>query len=69
MSTTAHSLDRLIDESVFAGRIYLDGEWIEGGGGEIASIEPATGETLAMVGVASAADVARAAEGAARAQR
>ncbi len=69
MSDVMHTVDRLLDESVFAGKIHLDGEWVEGGGGEIASIEPATGETLAMVGMASAADVARAAEGAARAQR
>ena len=58
-----------IDPAVFAGRIFLDGEWVVGGGGEIPSIEPATGETLAMVGMADAADVARAAEGAAHAQK
>ncbi|GAA3015292.1 aldehyde dehydrogenase family protein [Microbacterium aurantiacum] len=70
MSTvTAQAAMPLIDPEVFAGRIHIDGEWVPGGGGEIASVEPATGETLAMVGMADADDVARAAEGAARAQK
>ncbi|MET2011011.1 benzaldehyde dehydrogenase [Microbacterium chocolatum] len=70
MSTvTAQATPSLIDTEVFAGRIHIDGEWVPGGGGETASVEPATGETLAMVGMASPADVARAAEGAARAQK
>lgn len=59
----------LLDPEVFAGRIYIDGEWVPGGADAIASVEPATGETLAMVGMASPDDVARAAEGAARAQQ
>lgn len=69
MTMTTQTRGALIDEATFAGKIYLDGEWVVGGGGEIASIEPATGETLAMVGIASPADVARAAESAARAQK
>lgn len=70
MSTaTTQTAAPLIDPEVFAGRIHIDGEWVPGGGGEIASVEPATGETLAMVGMASPDDVARAAEGAARAQK
>lgn len=70
MSTvTAQAAMPLIDPEVFAGRIHIDGEWVSGGGGEIASVEPATGGTLAMVGMADADDVARAAEGAARAQK
>lgn len=69
MSTVTERTTALIDPEVFAGRIHIDGEWVPGGGGEIASVEPATGETLAMVGMASPEDVARAAEGAARAQR
>lgn len=60
---------QLIDQNVFAGKIYIDGEWVTGGAGETASLEPATGETLAMVGMGDADDVARAAAGAARAQR
>jgi len=69
MSIATDTDQTLIDPAEFAGRIFIDGEWIVGGGGEIPSIEPATGETLAMVGVADAADVARAAEGAASAQK
>ncbi|MFI8595511.1 benzaldehyde dehydrogenase [Microbacterium sp. NPDC078428] len=69
MSTVTEPTTALIDPEVFAGRVHIDGEWVPGGGGEIASVEPATGETLAMVGMASPEDVARAAEGAARAQR
>ena len=66
---SAQAAETFIDPDVFAGKIFLDGEWVVGGGGEIPSIEPATGETLAMVGLADAVDVARAAEGAARAQK
>lgn len=61
--------DVLIDETVFAGKIHIDGEWVTGGGGAIASVEPATGRTLAMVGIADVDDVSRAAQGAARAQK
>ncbi len=68
MSTKLKSADLLIDEETFAGKIYIDGEWVVGGGGTIPSIEPATGATLATVGLADAADVARATEGAVRAQ-
>src|SRR4051794_5930929 len=59
----------LIDESVFTGRIYIDGEWVPGAGGTIPSIAPATGETIATVGLAGPDDVKRAAESAARAQK
>ena len=69
MSTVTETTGNLIDPAAFAGKIHIDGEWVVGGGGEIASLEPATGETLAMVGIADAADVARAAQGAARAQK
>jgi len=69
MSTITEAAPRLLDAATFAGRIHIDGEWVTGGGGEIASIEPATGATLAMVGLADAADVARAAQGAAKAQK
>jgi benzaldehyde dehydrogenase (NAD) len=67
--TTTTETRGLMDEATFAGKIYIDGEWITGAGGEIASIEPATGATLAMVGLAGPGDVTRAAEGAARAQK
>jgi benzaldehyde dehydrogenase (NAD) len=69
MSTTIDTTLPLIDEADFGGRIFIDGEWVAGGGGEIAAVAPATGETLAVVGMASPDDVARAAAGAARAQR
>ncbi|AUI53298.1 benzaldehyde dehydrogenase [Arthrobacter crystallopoietes] len=59
----------LIDESVFGGKIYIDGEWVEGAGGSIASVAPATGESIATVGMAGPEDVRRAAESAALAQR
>jgi benzaldehyde dehydrogenase (NAD) len=68
MSVQVKNDDLLLDVDTFAGKIYIDGEWVTGGGGEIPSIEPATGETLTTIGIADAADVARAAEGAARAQ-
>jgi len=69
MSTTVEATASLIDEAAFRGRIHIDGEWVAAGGGEIASVAPATGETIATVGMASPADVARAAAGAARAQK
>jgi dihydroxyacetone kinase-like protein len=56
-----------VDTAAFAGNIHIDGEWVPGEGGRIASIEPATGETLVEVGIAGPGDVARAAEGAVRA--
>lgn len=59
----------LLDADVFAGRIHIDGEWVIGEAGDIPSVEPATGETLVRVGIAGPGDVARAAEGAARAQK
>lgn len=69
LASAAVSTDTLLDPAVFAGKIYIDGAWVDGGGGSIPSIEPATGTTLAQVGIADPADVARAAEGAARAQQ
>ncbi|MEZ0493878.1 aldehyde dehydrogenase family protein [Kineococcus sp. TBRC 1896] len=59
----------LLDPQDFAGRIHVDGAWVPGGGGTTPSLEPATGKTLVEVGMADADDVARAAEGAAKAQR
>lgn len=67
---TADVLARpLIDEAVFTGKIYIDGEWVPGAGGTIPSVAPATGETIATVGLAGPEDVRRAAESAARAQK
>jgi len=67
--TTIETTVPLIDEAVFGGRIFIDGEWVEGSGGSVASVAPATGETIAMVGLAGPDDVARAAASAAVAQR
>jgi benzaldehyde dehydrogenase (NAD) len=58
---------KLLESKAWAGRIFLGG-WREGGGGQQAVIEPATGDQLGSVGVATAADVRRAAEQAAEAQ-
>src|SRR3954451_9765638 len=69
MSDTLQAAKHLIDEGQFDSRIFIDGEWVPGAGGAIPSIEPATGETLAMVGIAGPTDVTRAAEGDARAQK
>jgi benzaldehyde dehydrogenase (NAD) len=57
----------LLDESTWAGKVFLGG-WTEAGGGTAAVTEPATGSELARIGVATADDVARAATIAAAAQ-
>jgi benzaldehyde dehydrogenase (NAD) len=58
----------LLDPKTWTGRIFLDG-WQAGSGGERDVVEPATGEKLGCVGMASAADVRKAAERATEAQR
>lgn len=57
----------LLDDPRWHGRVFSDG-WVPGGGGEIDSVEPATGATLGRVGAATADDVHRAAASAVRAQ-
>src|SRR5580658_1874518 len=57
----------LMDEAVWRGKIYSGG-WVDGGGGDAAVIEPATGAELGRTGIAAPADVARAAQLAAAAQ-
>lgn len=57
----------LLDSSSWSGRIFIDG-WQRGSGGERRVVEPATGDELGRVGVASPSDVHRAAERAAEAQ-
>ncbi|MDO9395092.1 MAG: aldehyde dehydrogenase family protein, partial [Herbiconiux sp.] len=69
MSSSTIPPTPLLDPATFAGRIFLNGEWVAGEGGEIPSVEPATGQTLVSVGIAGPADVTRAAEGAAAAQK
>jgi len=58
----------IMDPARWTGMIAGAQGWAPGGGGEIAVIEPATGEKLGAVGAASAEDVADAARAAARAQ-
>ncbi|TMQ89975.1 aldehyde dehydrogenase family protein [Actinomadura soli] len=58
----------LLDPGVWTGKIF-DGGWTTAAGGVYDVTEPATGGTLGTLGQASAADVQRAAETAASAQR
>lgn len=59
----------LLDDGQWQGGIQVDGDWVAGGGGTRAVTEPATGEPLGKVGLASPDDVERAAAAAADAQR
>ena len=59
----------LLDSETWEGRVFLDGSWTTPGGGTIDVVEPATGKVLGRVGRADPADLAKAAEGAAAAQR
>ncbi|GAA4704885.1 benzaldehyde dehydrogenase [Phytohabitans rumicis] len=58
----------LLDNDIWTGRIY-SGEWSAGSGEAYDVVEPATGATLGRIGSATAADVHKAAERAAQAQR
>lgn len=49
----------LIDDSSWPSNIFLGG-WIKGGAGDAPVLEPATGETLGRIGIASVDDVAKA---------
>jgi benzaldehyde dehydrogenase (NAD) len=57
----------LMDESAWRGKVFLGG-WTAGGGGDAAVTEPATGQEIGRYGLATPADVARAAQIAAAAQ-
>ncbi|RAY11017.1 benzaldehyde dehydrogenase [Actinomadura craniellae] len=59
----------LLDGADWPGKIFIGGEWAPGSGGERPVVEPATGAELGRYGVATAEDLARAAESAAEAQR
>ena len=59
----------LLDGNGWSGGIFVDGTWIEGGGGSAPVVEPATGEEIGRTGRATPDDVRRAASSAARAQR
>jgi benzaldehyde dehydrogenase (NAD) len=58
-----------LDGSRWEGKIFTTGGWVTGSGGEYDAVEPATGAKLARVGAATEADVHKAAETAAQAQR
>jgi acyl-CoA reductase-like NAD-dependent aldehyde dehydrogenase len=51
----------LMDEPVWRGKIFSGG-WNDGDGGDAPVIEPATGQEIGRTGIASPADVARAAQ-------
>ncbi len=57
----------LLDATTWTGKVFIDG-WEPGGAGDYAVVEPATGEELGRLGLASADDVARAADRASEAQ-
>jgi benzaldehyde dehydrogenase (NAD) len=58
-----------LDQATWKGKLFLGGQWVDGSGAIAEVVEPATGNVLSEVGTASAADVAKAAEIAAAAQR
>ncbi len=69
LPTTKMRPELLLDESTWTNRIFLDGSWTSGSGGNYDVVEPATGEVLGRVGRADADDVDKAAISAAAAQR
>src|SRR4051794_34362996 len=58
----------LLGTSGWSGKIFSGG-WTAGGGGDYGAVEPATGQELGRVGLATPADVAKASDAATRAQR
>ena len=61
-------LDTLLDDDRWHNKVY-SGRWVDGGGDNIAIVEPATGKELGRVGSATSKDVAAAAKRAADAQK
>ncbi|HEY8481364.1 MAG TPA: benzaldehyde dehydrogenase [Spirillospora sp.] len=59
----------LLDSVDWQGKIFKNGEWTAGGGGDYPVVEPATGNELGRMGQATPQDVAEAAASAAEAQR
>ncbi|MGW0595332.1 benzaldehyde dehydrogenase [Streptosporangium sp. NPDC002607] len=59
----------LLDDVDWQGNIFKNGVWTTGRGGDYAVVEPATGEKLSRMGLATPEDVAEAGETATRAQR
>ncbi|MCW2295395.1 benzaldehyde dehydrogenase [Rhodococcus erythropolis] len=60
-------MTNLLAHQQWHGKIF-GGQWIDGGGDTVESLEPATGEVLGVIGTATAADVDRAAHIASAAQ-
>jgi benzaldehyde dehydrogenase (NAD) len=58
----------LLEPKTFESQVYSGG-WTTSEGGDVAVVEPATGEQIGRAGIANAADVARAAAAAREAQR
>lgn len=58
----------LLETSIWTDKIYTAQGWVAGGGGTRAVVNPATGETIGSIGIASVADVEKAAKDAAAAQ-
>lgn len=58
----------LLDPALWSDKIFIDG-WVTGNGGSRDVVSPATGEKLGSLGLASVADVTRAATAAAAAQK
>jgi benzaldehyde dehydrogenase (NAD) len=59
----------LLDTVDWQGRIFSGGAWVEGRGGDYAVVEPATGDELGRMGLATAEDVAEAGRAAVEAQK
>ncbi|MGI8329993.1 benzaldehyde dehydrogenase [Actinomadura scrupuli] len=60
---------QLLDEATWRGKIFVGGAWATGSGGDRPVMEPATGAEIGRYGVATADDLAKAAETASSAQR
>jgi benzaldehyde dehydrogenase (NAD) len=59
----------LLEPATWTGNIFIEGAWGPGSAGIAKIIEPATGDSLGEIGMASATDVARASATAVKAQR
>ena len=59
----------LLDGNGWAGKLFVEGKWVDGAGGTAPVLEPATGAELTSYGVATPDDVQSAARSAVSAQR
>lgn len=60
-------MTNLLGNRQWNGKIF-DGQWVDGSGDAVESVEPATGEVLGVIGTATASDIDRAAHAASLAQ-